>query len=450
MKRKQKLLSVSFASLFTIIAQAEETIGVSVDLQTPVASTPVEAVSQTVDSVIKAIEEDTRELTPAQQQARTELYDTLTIITTASAEEKELALKSISPKANTANATVTRRNPVGFNMQAASSRFALLRQSAKTSLYSPRSRSRKSSRSVFSPYVLRASDPNEAGGLFDNRLSTFFTFDYANSEQTETAVQTGFDGGVTAFSGGLDYRLNPQSFAGVAFNYANAEVDLSAGGGLDSRSYSLNTYGAYYLDENISFQASVSLGSMNYDMARNVIFTVGGTTTSKVANSNPEGGHFGLSLGAAFDKSFQEFSGGLFTQLNFSRASIDGFSETGAGGLNLAVDEQTVNSLSLNFGGQLSIVISTRWGIVTPYLKAMYAHEFNKEDEEVRAYFVNDPSRTYMAFEAKTQDANFLKSTLGSSFVLPQGVMAFAQIDFTHLIQHYSQTNYTLGVRKEL
>jgi len=447
---KQKILSASVLLILSLSVAAEDTIGVSVDLTTGSANTPTEAVEQTISTVLQAIEGDTRELTQAQINARTQLYDALTNISSAAPSEKEAALKVISPKANTANSTITRRNPVGFNMQAASSRFSLLRQSTKTNLFSPRSRSSRSSRTVFSPYILKASDPNEAGGLFDNRLSTFFSFNYANSDQSETSVKAGFKGGSTSFSGGVDYRLNPNSYTGVAFNYMSADVDLSSGGGLESKAYSMNAYGAYYLDENISFQGRVGFGSMNYDMARDINYTVNGATTNTIAYSNPDGGYFGFSFGAAFDKSISQYSGGVFSNLNFSRASIDGFAETGAGGYDLNVDQQSVNSLALNIGGQVSAVFSTRWWIVTPYFKATYVKEFNDDDEEVKAYFVNDPSKTRMVFDADTQDPSYLKSTLGSSFVLPQGISGFVQLEFTHLIQNYNQTNFALGVRKEL
>ena len=450
---RMKLFSLSVLVSLSGNVLAANDIVIDVNLQTPVAATPEAAVSETVNTVINAIQNDTRtNLTATQIQDRDSLKTTLENILAAPESQKQIALKLISPRADTANATVTRRNPVGFNLQAMGSRFALLRQSAKTQRFSFVPHSRNKSGTGFSPYVFSATDPLEKGGLFDNRLSTFFSIDYASSKQSETQTKTAFNGGASAFTGGMDYRLNPKSFVGLALTYASTKVDLSTGGGLHSKAFSLNTYGAYYLNENITLQGSVGLGSMNYDMSRKIQFTTGVGTTpiNTVANSNPDGSHYSVSLGAAYDKSIKQYSGGVFAQFNVSNASINAFNETGAGGLNLHVASQMVKSRALNLGGQLSAVFGTRWGVVTPYLKGMFTHEFNKDDERVKAYFINDPSQSLMSFNAQTQDANFISSILGSSFVLPRGIMGFVQMQFTYLIQNYSQTNFSIGVRKEL
>ncbi|MDX1812159.1 MAG: hypothetical protein R3240_09440, partial [Gammaproteobacteria bacterium] len=97
-----------------------------------------------------------------------------------------------------------------------------------------------------------------------------------------------------------------------------------------------------------------------------------------------------------------------------------------------------------------SMVVSTEYGVLTPYFKATYVLEFNKDDELVQAYFINDPSKTRMTFEAQTQDPGFFKTTYGSSMVLPYGVLGFAQLELTHMVKDYSQYTITLGVRKEL
>ena len=449
---RMKLFSLSVLVLLSTNALAADVISVNVNLQTAavVAPSPVEAVTDAATSALNTLNAlDPTTLTAPQKDLQT----ILTGIFSASVSEQQTALKLISPKANTANVVVTRRNPVGFNLQSMGSQFGLLQQSAKSQHFSflPHlPQTVRHSRAGFSPYIFSATDPLEKGSLFDNRLSTFFTVNYASSKQSETQVKTAFNGGASAFTGGLDYRLNAKSYVGLAMTYADAKVDLGTGGNLNNKAFSLNTYGAYYLNENVTFLGSVGLGTMNYDMSRNIQFTANNTTTNTVASSNPDGSHYNLSLSAAYDKSFKQYSGGVFTQLNISNASISSFNETGAGGLNLHVDSQTVKSQALNLGGQFRAVYGTRWGVITPYLKLVFTHEFNKDGEKVGAYFINDPSHTMMAFNAKTQDANYFNTTLGSSFVLPRGVQGFAQLQFTQLIEQYSQTSFTVGVRKEL
>lgn len=62
--------------------------------------------------------------------------------------------------------------------------------------------------------------------------------------------------------------------------------------------------------------------------------------------------------------------------LFYTKSRVGGFTETGAGSLNLNVDAQSANSLQSGIGLRLSLPFQTKKVTVLPQIHAFYQHEF--------------------------------------------------------------------------
>ena len=71
--------------------------------------------------------------------------------------------------------------------------------------------------------------------------------------------------------------------------------------------------------------------------------------------------------------------------------NVDSFTESGAGGWDLAIDDQGFESTSLAASGQASYTFLTSWGVITPYVRIEYTSEFEDSADGVRYRFANDP-----------------------------------------------------------
>jgi len=461
MNNKLKLpgLAMLCYPFFVVAAPIE----VSVGLQTE-TTTAEEAVEQQLPTVLTALQEDATKLEEGSQAFvnNQQLQQSLVNIQSATPEEREIALKVISPKVNSASTTAVQKTPTNVNLQNIGPRLSVLRAAANTKSFSrfqnnetPNVKIDLLDLASTLSGIKKASDAE--GGLLDNRLNFFVTSDIILSEQTETNNTTGFDSNGQRVLAGIDYRHKRNIFLGITSNYARNKLDLSAKAGeLSTNSYGVSGYASINISDSFYVQTSINTAKQNFDMKRNINFTttVNGTATptSTTASSNPGGKSFGISLSGGYDDFIANFLNiGLYSSLDYSKSTIDGFVEGGqAGGFSLTVAEQNIKSLQFSAGGQLSFSWSQSWGIVLPYLRASFIHEFEQDNKEISAYFTADPTKSPLNFMTSGQDSNTASAALGSTFIFPRGFMVFAQYSRQFFVDNYSQQVITLGVRKEL
>ncbi len=118
-----------------------------------------------------------------------------------------------------------------------------------------------------------------------------------------------------------------------------------------------------------------------------------------------------LSLGGGYNVLFGSFSVTPFAQLAYLRSDIDGYTEKQQGdntnpgfGLALAVDDQEITSLGTTLGFQLSQTINTTSGVVTPYLRLDWEHEFENDARDINARFAAVGGNTLNTIIIPTDD----------------------------------------------
>lgn len=303
------------------------------------------------------------------------------------------------------------------------------------------------------------SSANEVGADFQ-RWGFFASGTIGSGDADAAGLTPEFDFDIHGLTVGVDYRYSDKFIFGAALGYNNQDTDLAPGqGGVDASGYTLSAYGTYFKDNSWYTDAVLTLGKNNYDMVRQIAYTIpdglGGFTTVNQTARSDSGGDL-LSLGATFGRDFQK--GGwsigpygrlLYTRLNFDRIQETLVSSGPGAGLALIVEERSLDSLASILGGKFTRAISTNWGVLTPHFQFEWEHEFNSDPGAATARFVNDPTGTEIELSDEPYDADFYRIGLGLSAIMSKGRSGFMYYEKTIGRDGISQDNLALGFRLE-
>lgn len=301
------------------------------------------------------------------------------------------------------------------------------------------------------PSGLEAEDENQFSGdqtaqagdemLLSSRWGTFVNGNVIIGDRDSSSRSIGFDDITAGVSAGVDYRVLPNLVAGVGAGYSHTDTDFDGGGDSNTNAY----YGVLYATadpvENVYVDAVASLGGIDFDTDRR-------TASGATAESDTDGVQFwgGVTGGYTFVRDAASF--GPYVRVNGAVTWIDDFSESGAGVENLLYDDQTVESFSTVLGGRADYAISTEFGVVVPYLRAEYEHEFaDSASTDVR--FATDPSGTKFRVSGVDVDRDFFNLGGGVSAVFAGSWSAFLDYDGLVGAEDLTRHSITFGVRKE-
>lgn len=250
--------------------------------------------------------------------------------------------------------------------------------------------------------------PAESG--VSGRWGTFADFVGTFGLQDSTANQTGYNFNIYGFIAGADYRLGEDWLLGAGSGYyrTNSSYD-SSGGSAAINSIPLFAYAAYTPGD---FYATGFLGyTLNlYDMNRNVSF--GGI--DRTATSSPNGNQFNAALETGYDFKFTKAIVTPSATLYYSKASVAGFTESGAGSLNLNVDSQSAESVQGGLGVRLSRPFRTGKALILPQVYAYYQHEFSNDSRGLDARLAQGGST--FVFQTDSPGRDF--AVLGAGFAV--------------------------------
>ena len=265
----------------------------------------------------------------------------------------------------------------------------------------------------------------------------------------DTNEEIGFDFQTTGINVGADYYINKQLLAGVTLGYSSGDAELDDDGGqVDTDSLKVGVYATYFEDgssEKISgwyVNGYLGGGYNEYDFER----TLSAGTISQTAKGDSKGYELNSVIGGGYDYQLGDATiVGLITSLRYDRLWVDDYSESGAGSLDLDVDDQDLDSLRSDLGVRVaySVVaiddIIWHWGA-----QASWQHEFMDTENTVKARLVNGGSASFNT--DVNQDISADTLSLGASLSgeistqLSVGVAYFAEIneDYTSNTLNFS------------
>ncbi|MGB5835307.1 MAG: autotransporter outer membrane beta-barrel domain-containing protein [Thiohalocapsa sp.] len=280
---------------------------------------------------------------------------------------------------------------------------------------------------------------------------------YGTGDRDGTDREDAFDYDRWGFTAGADYRLSDDLVLGGLVSYSNIDSNFDVteavpGGGIEAESWGLGLYSTYYHD-NWYVDGLVAYNQTDYDIDRRILLPLGEDPapgveeTNRTARSSTNSNDWTLSIGGGMDFNKANLTYGPFVRLNYINADMDGYSETGAIGLNLSVDDQNNESLTSVLGGRISAAMSQKWGVLVPQARVGWIHEFLNDADTFTAVYTVDPQQTPLLALSDEPDRDYFTLGVGVSAVLPKGVQAF--LDYQTLLgnKYVNDHLFSAGVR---
>lgn len=288
------------------------------------------------------------------------------------------------------------------------------------------------------------SSPLSRLGLFVNPVGGFGSVD-------STSREVGFDYHNIGVTAGADYRFTETLIAGAAFSYLNSEADIvSHLGEVTSNGYGLSLYGTYYVGA-FYFDLLGGFTYRSYDSTRNIVYapTPGftGTAVNRTATSDTSGWQYTFNGGTGYDFRVAGSTLTPYFRVEYLHLAINGYTESGANGLNLKVQSQTVESLLTILGGRVAHAFSTSFGVLVPQIHAEWRHESLNDARSIRAQFANDPFNQVFTVPTDNPDRDFFALGAGISSQFRKGMAAFLDFEAVVGLANVTSYNFTAGIR---
>jgi outer membrane lipase/esterase len=264
------------------------------------------------------------------------------------------------------------------------------------------------------------------------RFGGFLNGQYVNGNEDQTAYQPGYDFNGWSLSGGIDYRITDELVAGGYIQYWDGNADFDNNGGrMDTNSWGGALYATYFLPSGLYFDGLIGYASNNYDLKRNVVYTINSQTANQVAKSEPNADLWNFSLGTGYTIYRGDLSFTPLARLTYLNNSVDAYSEqmsnpAGVGGsMAQAIGSQTYESFRSDLGFQIAKAISTPQGVFSPQLSFAWVHEYLNSQEQVGTRFVNDINNTPFYVLTNKPDHNYFNLGVGVAAQFAQGRSGF-------------------------
>ncbi len=292
---------------------------------------------------------------------------------------------------------------------------------------------------------------DEPGGLLSDKWGLWARGNFSFGEKDASATSPAFDADQWAFVGGIDYRVSDKSVLGAALSYGSSEVEFAADdGALNTDSFALSLYGSAYAAKNFYFDGIVNFSNSSYDAERNIVYVDG----SGLVTADAAGDTDGMTLSGGLSAGYDFLVGGLTISPNlgffYIDTTIDGFTETGAGGLNLIYDEQKFESLTGNAGMRLTYAWNVSWGVLLPHLRVDYVREFEDDVDVFGVRFANDPnaaSTPPVLVATDNPDQSYWRLAGGFSAQFKHGVSGYIEYQRLESFEFISFEDISIGLR---
>lgn len=300
-----------------------------------------------------------------------------------------------------------------------------------------------------------SSDADAPGGLFGDKLGVWVRGNYSFGEKDDSAASPRFDADQWALMGGIDYRLSEQAVVGVSLAYGQAAMDFDPrrdAGSLDTTSWAASLYGSSYAAKNFYFDAIVNVASADYDAERNITYVDG----SGLVDADARGTTDGITLSGGISAGYDFLLGGLTLSPTLGAfyidATIDGFTEQGAAGLNLIYDEQSFTSLTGTLGLRATYAWNASWGVLLPHVRIDYVREFEDDVDVYGVRFAADPnanSAPPILVETDNPDRSYWRLAIGLSAQFAHGISGYVEYQRLESFEYISFQDVSVGLRMQ-
>ncbi|GGE53412.1 choice-of-anchor F family protein [Actibacterium pelagium] len=156
------------------------------------------------------------------------------------------------------------------------------------------------------------------------------------AEQDATLNSAGYDADRASFVGGFETNVTQSLSAGVIFGLHNGEADIDDGlGSVDADGFSVAGFARYQASQNAAIQAVLGLQNLSFDTTRHIAFG----SVDETATGSTKGDMIFAALDAEYLMPVSWGLVGPMASVEYYNLGVDGYTETGAGIYNLAVED---------------------------------------------------------------------------------------------------------------
>ncbi len=288
------------------------------------------------------------------------------------------------------------------------------------------------------PDLAASADPTDPSRL-PTRWGAFFNGNLMFSDRSSTSLQSGFDATTMNLSLGADYRFSDSVVAGIGAGYTRDTTDFNGGSEGMSNAYNGALYAWTTPLENVWANAIIGAGGIDFDIDRR-------TNNGATAKGKTDGVQLWGGLTGSYDVEIEAATLSPYARLNGSSTWLASYSETGAGIENLTYGSRTIWSLSTVLGLRGDYRFGTEFGVIIPYLRAEWEHEFgDAPGNNIRPV----GGSTGLRIATPGLDRNVFNLGGGLNMVLPGAWSAF--LDYEGLVgaNNFTRHSITVGARKE-
>lgn len=266
----------------------------------------------------------------------------------------------------------------------------------------------------------------------------------------ENEAERGSDGTGGGFTMGVDKQLDDSMFAGVALGYTRIRTHYDGNGSeTDLDAVTVSFYGAWYPTDQIYVDGSISGAWLGLDMTNELLVLDGGPQVGDL-QGDTNGGNIGFDIGVGYSIQIPNVEGLLiepFVRANVLYTEIEEFDQKGGDNtLNLEIDTQKTTSVTGSLGFRTEYAWSTRLGVLSPYFRAAYVREFNKENDDIGASLQAVPGSDFK-LKANATDSNYGNFGVGLAASLGQGFSQFIDYDVVAAHENVTLHQITAGIR---
>jgi outer membrane autotransporter protein len=297
----------------------------------------------------------------------------------------------------------------------------------------------------------------EAEPFFSDRWGFWMRGNFGSSDKESSIADPGFDADQWGITGGADYRVpEEQAVFGVSLGYGKSDASFnpSGEGGVDTSAWNISVYGGLYPEDGLFYaDGFLSYGGSSYDTERRVHYDDSLGTVDVTAKGSTDGTILSAGVSAGHDFLVGQITISPNARLYYLDATVDGFTESGASGLDLAYDKQSFESATASLGVRITGAFNLGWAILLPHVRADAVWEFQDGANTIGAHFANDPfvgtpsPTPNIVVTSEDADDSFLVLAVGLSAQLRYGISAYVEYQTMQGLEFLDVSNLALGMR---
>lgn len=197
----------------------------------------------------------------------------------------------------------------------------------------------------------------------------FVVGDSLSRDVGASVTNDAFDIDSVGATAGVEFGFGANGLIGVAGNYSQGKARLAnASSRVDADSWQGGIYAAYALGP-VFIQGHAGYGQSNYDIRRAAVIDS--------LSASPDGSHVLAGAKAGYLAGIGPFRVGPVVALDYARAKVDAYTETGDGALSLNVGSQRYSALVGGAGIELRGDIDAGGSNLRPFASAMVEKDFD-------------------------------------------------------------------------